>query len=461
MSELISLEEALSVSREELKRKHREYVNPAFQKMLGYLGFDKKFVQAKDTKVWDASGETYIDFLGGYGSLNLGHNPEEVYRAIDQVRSMPNILQSSLGILNASLAENLALLTPGKLRHSFFCNSGAESVEAAIKLARKVTGKSDIISAKGSFHGKTMGALSVSGREKYKQGFEPLLDGCKQVSFGDLEQLERALNHQVAAVLLEPIQGEGGVIIPPEGYLSKARELCDRYKALLIIDEIQTGLGRTGKIFASQWEDVTPDILCLAKSLGGGVMPIGAMVTTSEHWQKAYGSMDSALLHTSTFGGNTVASAAAIQALNSLVENELAEAAKEQGTYLLDGLASLAGKHSLIKEVRGKGLLVGIEFHLPEKDVLNKISKGMVSQMGREYTGAFVAERLLNEYQVITAYTLNNPNVIRLEPPLTITREELDYALNCIEDLVKKYQNFYRLAFSSGKKAVRSFFNSD
>lgn len=458
MTELISLDEALAASREELVSKHRAYVNPAFQKMLGYLGFDKKFVQAQGTKVWDEAGVSYLDFLGGYGSLNLGHNPETVYEAIEKVKSSPNILQASMGILNASLAENLARITPRGLQNTFFCNSGAEAIEASIKLARKVTGRPEIISAQGSFHGKTMGALSVSGRDKFKKGFSPLLPNCKQVPFGDIEALENALSDQVAAVLLEPIQGEGGVIMPPDNYLTKARELCNQYQALLIVDEIQTGLGRTGKLFATQWEQVEPDVLCLAKSLGGGVIPMGAMITRSKHWQAAYGSMDSALLHTSTFGGNTVASAAGIQSLNLLINNDLAEAARTQGAYMLKRLSDLASENTLIKEVRGKGLLIGMEFHLPEKDVLDKISKGMVSQMGREYAGAFVAERLLNEYQVITAYTLNNPNVIRLEPPLTVTSEELDYVIASIKELTNKYDNFYRLALSSGKKAMRSFF---
>nr|WP_240503540.1 aspartate aminotransferase family protein [Natranaerobius trueperi] len=456
MNNLITVEEALEKSINDIKRQHDDYLNPAFRKMLSLLSFDKKFVEAKGVKVWDESGIEYLDFLGGYGSLNLGHNPPEVFEAINMVKKKPNLLQASMGVLNASLGENLASITPGKLQHSYFCNSGAEAVEAAIKIARKSTGKQTIISTQGSFHGKTMGALSVSGREKYKQPFSPMLLKSKQVPFGDIEALRDEIDDDIAAIILEPIQGEGGIVEPTSNYLKEVRNICSQNNVLLIIDEIQTGLGRTGRLFGCEWEEVVPDIICLAKSLGGGVVPIGAMVTTSEVWNNAYGKIDEALLHTSTFGGNTVACAASIASINQIVKQKLDHQARKKGELLKEGLKKLQSKYSLIKDVRGKGLLVGVEFTSPEEGFLNKVSQGMISKLSKEYIGAFVAEKLQNDYNIITAYTLNNPNVIRLEPPLIVNEQEIEYVLESLDQLLDSYSDFYRLAFSSGKKAVSS-----
>ena len=459
-TDLISVDQALEMPREKIAKQHDQYLNPGFRKMLSLLSFDRKFVSAKGTKVWDEDGTAYLDFLGGYGSLNLGHNPPAVLEDLEKVKDKPNLLQASMGVLNASLAENLAAITPGDLRHSFFCNSGAEAIEGAIKLARKATGKGTILSAGGSFHGKTMGALSVSGRDKYKKGFNPLVPDCVQVEFGDASAIQKIISQQdnVAAVLLEPIQGEAGVILPPEGYLREVKDLCQEHGVLLFADEIQTGLGRTGKMFACEHDGVVPDIMCLAKSLGGGVMPIGAYITTPQIWEKAYGKLDEALLHTSTFGGNAMASAAGISALNAIVKEGLVEQAEEMGTYFLEQLQALHEKYDFIKEIRGKGLLIGVEFQSPDKGLLNKLSQGMLTKASKEYVGAFVAEKLHNEYQIITAFTLNNPDVIRLEPPLTVTKEEIDYVVKALDGLLSKHKDFYSLALSSGKKALSSMF---
>ncbi|ACB83705.1 aspartate aminotransferase family protein [Natranaerobius thermophilus] len=459
--ELINIDETLEMTRQELRTKHNNYLNPGFMKMLSLLGFDKKFVRAEGTKVWDDNGIEYLDFLGGYGSLNLGHNPEEVFNALDKIKGSPNILQAAPGTFNAALAENLAAITPGNLQHSFFCNSGAEAVEGAVKLARRATGKSKVISAKGSFHGKTMGSLSVSGRDKFKAGYFPLVPECTQIPYGDDEALREEIDENTAAVILEPVMGEGGVIVPPEGYLSTVSEICSQNNIVFILDEIQTGLGRTGKMLACEWEQITPDIICFAKSLGGGVFPIGAFITTPELWNKAYGRMEEALMHTSTFGGNALATGASIATINSILDNNLPERANEHGEYFINSLKQLDDKHDMIKEVRGQGLLIGIEFNSPEKSVLNKLSKGMLEKVSQEYTGAFVAEKLQNEYQVLTAFTLNNPNVIRLEPPLIVDKEQIDYVVDSLDKLLDHHGDFFKLAFSSGKKAVSSFFKRD
>lgn len=454
----LSLEEALSQSREQVAENHKAYLNAGLVTLMGLLDFNKQFVKAEGIYVWDNQGNRYLDFLGAYGALNIGHNHPKVLAALDRVREAPNLLQASLGTLTGALASNLAVVTPGALQRSFFCNSGAEAVEGALKLARAATGRQGLIYCEGSFHGKTFGALSVTGREKYRKHFQPLLPGCSSVPFGDLDALESRLKEETAAAfIVEPIQGEGGIILPPPGYLPGAKKICSRYGSLLILDEIQTGLGRTGQMLYCQYEGVTPDILCLAKSLGGGVIPLGAYITTDQVWKKAYGSVDKALLHTSTFGGNTWAMAAAIATLEVLYEEKLAKRAAESGEYLLAGLRRLQEKYPLVKDVRGRGLMIGIEFNQPG-DFASKASFGLVNKLSQEYLGSMVAGELLNKHRIITAYTLNNPNVIRLEPPLAVTREQLDTILGALDEIFATHKGFFSMAASGAVSLAKSLF---
>lgn len=393
-----------------------------------------------------------------YGALNVGHNHPTVIEAVKKVMEWPNLLQASLGTVVSALAHNLAQILPGGLSRSFFCNSGAEAVEGALKLARAASGKTKIVYCEGSFHGKTLGALSVTGRQKYQKPFLPLLGPCEMVPFGDLEALEQKIfKKDVAAFILEPIQGEGGVIVPPKGYLSGVRELCDKYDVLLIVDEIQTGFGRTGKMFACEHEGVIPDIICLAKSLGGGVIPIGAYSTKPEIWEKAYGGMERALLHTSTFGGNTWAAAAAIAAINVIVEQNLCEQARANGEYMLNRLKELQNRYSVVKEVRGLGLMTGVEFK-SQAGLMDKLTGGMINKLSEEYFGALVAGELQNKYHVITAYTLNNPNVIRLEPPLVVTKEQIDQVVDALEEIFQRHRSFVGMALATSRTALSSIF---
>jgi len=458
LEEYITIEKAMNMEDGEIKENYRNYINNNFVSMLSLLQFDKIFVRASGVSVWDREGNEYLDFLGGYGSLNLGHNPPEIIEALDKIKDFPNILQASIGIFSAALAHNLALITPGDLSKTFFCNSGAEAVEGALKLARIATGKEKIIYCENSFHGKSFGALSVTGREKYQKFFKPLLPGCESVPFGDIYALERKLSQKdVAAFIVEPIQGEGGINVPPEGYLKMARELCTKYGALLIVDEVQTGFGRTGRMFACEYEDVVPDIMCVAKSLGGSLMPIGAYIARDEIWKKAYGSMDKCLLHTSTFGGNARACAAGIAAIQVIIEKNLPKEAEEKGEYFLGRLKDLKSLNPLIKDVRGKGLLIGIEFNQPE-GLLNKLTGGALGNLSQEYLGAMIASELYHKHRIITAYTLNNPNVIRLEPPLTVTKEQIDKVIYAIEDIFTKNKGFFDVALSTAKTAISSIF---
>ncbi|WP_242868891.1 aspartate aminotransferase family protein [Desulfotomaculum copahuensis] len=453
---LYSLDDAIKLDRRQIRELHKNYGNASLTGMLALLGFDKHFVRARDVSVWDSEGKEYLDFLGAYGALNLGHNHPAVLAALEKVREMPNLLQASLNPLAGALAHNLALLTPGGLQRCFFGNSGAEAVEGALKLARIATGREEIIYCRDSFHGKTFGALSVTGRTKYQEPFKPLLPGCAAVPFGDLKALEKALRPgRAAAFIVEPVQGEGGIILPPPGYLSGARELCTRHGALFIADEIQTGFGRTGHLFACEAEQVEPDVICLAKSLGGGVMPVGAFITTDAIWKKAYGSMEKALLHTSTFGGNTLAAAAALAALEVITGENLAARARENGAYFLEKLKGLQEMFPLLKEVRGRGLMIGLEFNQPG-GLADKASFGLAGKLAGEYMGSLVAGELLNDHGIITAYTLNNPNVIRLEPPLTVTRAQIDRVLAALQDILTKHKGFLSMAAGGVKTVFKS-----
>ncbi|MGE5558595.1 MAG: aspartate aminotransferase family protein [Bacillota bacterium] len=448
---LLTLDDALRLTRAEVVDLHREYVNSSLVKLMSLVDFTKQFVRAEGTRVWDSEGKEYLDFLGAYGALNLGHSHPRVLAALDKARHLPNLIQAALGTLAGALAFNLAQIAPGRLQRSFFCNSGAEAVEGALKLARIATGKTKIISAENSFHGKSFGALSATGRDKYQKPFKPLVPDFYHFPFGDSAALEKLLmGKDAAAVIIEPIQGEGGIIVPPDGFLSGVRDLCSKYNALLILDEIQTGFGRTGKMFACEYEGVEPDVMCLAKSLGGGVMPIGVYIATDTVWQKAYGAVEKAALHSSTFGGNALACAAGLAAIQVLLEEKLPEKAAQLGGYFLGKLQDLKQRYNLVKDVRGRGLLLGMEFKQPT-GILDKLTGGALSQIAKEYTGAMVAGELMNKHRIITAYTLNNPNVIRLEPPLTVKREEIDTLLAALEDIFMHNKSFFSLAASAGK----------
>ena len=454
---MISLEAALHLGESSARELFKNYQNPGIATMLSLVGFDRTYVSGSGTVIKDSLGNEYLDFLAGYGSLNLGHNPERVLKAVEAVNMRPNILQLSINPISAALAHNLALVAPGALKRTFFCNSGTEAVEGALKLARAATGKKSIIYCQNSFHGKTMGSLSVTGRKKYRKEFVPLVPNCIEIPFGDANALEKKLkdNSDIAAFILEPIQGEGGINVPPEGYLRDVRRICSKYDVLLILDEVQTGLARTGKMFACQHEDVVPDILCLAKSLGGGVMPIGAFITTDSLWEKAYGGIEKSTLHTSTFGGNTRAAAAGLATLQEIIENDLASAAAEKGSYILEKINSMKEKYPLLKDVRGKGLLIGLEFAEPSS-VTNKLTGRIAGKLAQEYVGAIVAGDLYRHGKVLTAYTLNNPNVIRLEPPLTVSFEEIDKMLQALDLVLKKNSSTAKAAFSGIRNAITS-----
>lgn len=435
MENFISLEDGLGFARKQIRETFKKHVNPGLAGLLALLDLDKNFVRADGALLWDEDGKEYVDFVAGFGSLNLGHNPPAVLNAIERVKGAPVILHTSPSKLAAVLAHNLAQVAPGELQNCFFCNSGSEAVEAALKLARAATGRQRLVYCDGAMHGKTMGALSVSGGEYYNRPFGPLLPECQKIPYGDTVALEMVLRDERAACfLVEPIQVEAGIVVPGEGYLTKVREICNRYGTLLIVDESQTGFGRCGEMFACEREKVIPDVICLSKFLGGGVFPVAGLITTAEIWNKAFGGIDKCLLHTSTFGNSTPGMAAGIAALQELVDQDLPAQAREKGAYLMQKLKVLARDSSLIKEIRGTGLLLGIALNPLTQNARQKLSNEQTAVLGDEFFVSIVAQDLLNRHNIISTYTLNDPHVLRVEPPLTITYEQLDQFVESLDD---------------------------
>ena len=358
-------------------------------------------------------GEEYVDCLGGYGIFSLGHRHPEVVRAVkDQLDRMPLHSQYLVNPVTAEAGRRLAEVTPGRLRRTFFCNSGTEAVEGALKLARLHTKKRGFVSTENSFHGKSMGSLSVTGRTVFREPFQPLLQDVTFAPYGDAAAIEKAIPKDTAAVILEPVQGEGGVIVPPDDYWPRVREICSKNDVLLIADEVQTGLGRTGALFGVNHWNVVPDILCLAKALSGGVIPCGSFTTTDEIYASFH---PNPMWHSSTFGNNPLAATAAMKAIEITVRDGLSERSARLGASLLERLRSLQRKHPrAIDQVRGKGLLIGIE-------------------MRDEALGAALSEKLYDK-RVLVAYALNRPRVIRIEPPLNIPENLLDRLVDALEE---------------------------
>jgi len=417
MGDRMALDEA-AVERlsEETTEKYRNHVNPGIASILNFGGFGVPEERAEGCYIWDASGRKYLDCVGGYGAFSLGHlNP----RVVDAVKKQldKEALKSHFFMSSelADACELMASVLPGDINYSFLCNSGTEAVEGALKCARVHTGRPEFIGAVNSFHGKTFGSLSVSGREVYKQKFQPLLPVAKNVPFGDADALANAISDQTAAVILEVVQGEGGVIVAPDDYFPKVREICDRNDSLLILDEVRTGFGRTGKMFASEHYGIVPDIVTMAKALGGGVMPVGAFSANEDIWNSMFG--QNPYLHSTTFGGNPLACAAVIAAIKTTIEESLVERSRVLGEKLLKGLKEVQSRYpEMIVDVRGKGLLAGIEF--AEDDIAALVITGC----GRR--------------DLLAAYSLNNPKVVRVEPPLIIEETELDRAIDIIAESV-------------------------
>ncbi len=364
----------------------------------------------------DVSGREFIDCLGGFGIFALGHRHPKVVAAVKA--QMDRLALHSQWMLNprsADAARRLAEITPGDLRKTFWCSTGTEAVEGALKLARLYTGKSKFISTINSFHGKTLGSLSVTGRDLFRKPFLPLLEATF-VPYGDADAIDDAIDDRTAAVILEPIQGEGGVIVPPDNYLLAVRRICTSRGVLMLLDEVQTGLGRTGKMFGCNHSGVVPDIMSLGKAISGGVIPCAAFHTTDEIFNSFH---QNPFYHTSTFGANPMATTAAAATIQTLQEENLVARSAEIGNYFKAGLEQLHKLYpAIIRDVRGQGLLIGVEI--------------IDARVGES-----LAQRMFDR-NVLIAYTLNKPEVIRIEPPLIITTKLVDLALERFEDSLQE-----------------------
>ena len=374
-----------------------------------YQRFPINISLGKDAYIWDTSGKEYVDCMGGYGVALVGHCNNRIVKAVkDQAEKLIVCHMSAYNDTRLRFLQKLSRLAPEGLNKIFFCNSGAEAVEAALKFSRKYSGKPGIIAMNGAYHGKTFGALSITHNEKYRRSFMPLLSGVKFVPYNDSSKLEGAIDDNIGTVILEPIQGETGIIVPPDGLIQRIREICNRRKLVLIFDEIQTGLGRTGKMWAGQNWGTTPDIMCLAKGIAGGV-PMGLTLVKPEIMEAMKVGE-----HSSTFAGSPLACAAGIATLDALVEDKLVENASSTGKYFKNGLLALGDRHKIIREVRGLGMMLAVEMRFDVRDILfDGIRNGLLML----YSGR---------------------NIIRLLPPLVIDEKTVARALEIMDQLFAK-----------------------
>lgn len=426
----------------------RDLLNPTLKDVLETFCLDKNYVFGKDSYLMDENGRSYLDFIAQYGAVPFGYNPDFIWDKLEEVRKrgLPALVQPSLPGEALLLANRLAECTPGDLCYCTFCQSGTEAVEASFKLARSATGKEIIVSTTNSFHGKTLGALSATGKDSYQRPFRAPAPGFMRIPYNDLNALEEVLQargDEIAAFVVEPVQGEGGIIVAKPGYLKGAQKLCNEYGVVFIVDEIQTGLGRTGRLFACEHEDAEPDVLLLAKAIGGGILPLGVCISSPRVWNDDFG-----MLHSSTFANNNVSCAVGIAVLDKLQENDqaLIKEVEYKGKYLLEKLAAIDKKYpGVIKEIRGSGLMAGVEFH----DLKDCGSMDMSYLVDREGFTALIVGFLLEKYNIRLAPYLNSSMTLRLEPTLTITLQEIDIVIEAVDVVCrilfnKDYSKLYR-----------------
>jgi putrescine aminotransferase len=411
-----------------------ENVNPGWLEYRKSVSTDAAFVEWTDTEdhFEDLYGTQFIDCLGGFGIFTCGHRNPAILKTVKaQLDKYALHSQELVDPLRGYLAKIMAMITPGDLQYCFFTNGGAEAVEMALKLARLATGGRWFISSIGAFHGKSMGAISMGGKGAYREDYIPLIQQVQHVEYGNAEAMEAAIKNlqtvgeKVAGVILEPIQGEAGVIIPPPGYLKKVREICDKYGVALILDEIQTGMGRTGTMWRCEYEDVIPDIMTYGKAFGGGIMPITGIIARPKMWVDKL--IDNPwILGSPTFGGNPLACSAALATIKFMLENDIPRMCKEKGDYIMEKLGELQKKYpTVLKSFRGAGLLICMEF--PEAEVGYRVTKGLF------------------ERHVMTAGTLVNAKTVRIEPPAVLSQESIDAVLIRLDEAIADAKKEFKL----------------
>jgi len=430
---------------------HLRHLNGQMVKVLQTIGYDVDFCRGKGQYLYDRDGTRYLDLLSGFGVFAIGRNHPVLREALKSVldSELPNLVQMDVSTLAGILAERLLARVP-YLDKVFFANSGAESVEAAIKFARAATGRPGIVYCEHAFHGLSYGALSLNGDDVFRSGFEPLLPDCFSVPFNDLLALEKALRSRtIAAFIVEPIQGKG-VTLPADDYLKTAADLCRRHGTLFVADEIQTGLGRTGRFLAVEHWGVEPDMVLIAKSLSGGHVPVGAVLARKHIFEKVFNRMDRAVVHGSTFAKNDLAMAAGIATLDVLASEGMIENAARTGEYLLRGLAAMTERYELLREVRGKGLMIGIEFGPPKSfklksswNILEAANKGLFCQL--------ITIPLLKDHKILCQVAGHASHTVKLLPPFVISDADCDWILDAFDSVIADSHRVPGAIWSLGK----------
>jgi ornithine--oxo-acid transaminase len=419
------------------------FLNPQMGRILRTLGFDRVWRHGEGAHLIDSEGERYLDMFGGYGVFAIGRNHPDVIEAIEEVMAARtgNLPQLGVTLLSGVLAEQLLSRAPHSVAAMIPANTGTEAVEAAIKVARAATSRPRVLFAEHAFHGLTLGSLSLNGNAEFRDGFGPLLPGCDPVEFGDLDALERELARgDVAALVLEPVQGKG-VNLPPEGYLADAQRLCRDAGALFVCDEVQTGLGRTGRFLALEHWELEPDMVCLAKALSGGLVPIGAVLVSRAAFEKVFDGMERAVRHGSTFGGNDLAAAAALATLRVLDREGLVERSQRMGALLLELTRPLMERHEVVCDVRGLGLMWAIEFGPPA----GRVRRSLWDAVERRQAGLFsqlVTVPLFHDHRILCQVAGHRMNTIKVLPALTIEEEEVRRFAAALEETIAAAERY-------------------
>jgi ornithine--oxo-acid transaminase len=419
------------------------FLNPQMGRILRTLGFDKVWKGGDGAHLVDAEGERYLDLFGGYGVFAVGRNHPQLIAAIEEVMAARtgNLPQLGVTLLSGVLAEQLLARAPASVAAMVPANTGTEAVEAAIKISRAATGRARVLFAEHAFHGLTLGALSINGNDEFREGFGPFLPGCEPVGFGDLAALRQQLElGDVAALVLEPIQGKG-VNLPPEGYLQAAQSLCRGAGALFVCDEVQTGIGRTGRFLALEHWDLEPDMICLSKALSGGLVPVGAVLVSRPAFDRVFDGMERAVRHGSTFGGNDLAAAAALATLRVLDEEQLVGRAERLGELLLELTRPLVERFEIVRDVRGLGLMWAIEFGPPS----GAAGRRLWESVERRQPGLFsqlVTVPLFHEHRIFCQVAGHHMNVIKALPALTIEEAEIRRFAAALEETIAAAERY-------------------
>lgn len=435
---------------------HEQYLNKQMVRVLKTIGYDKKYTKARGQYLYDEDNNQYLDLLSGFGVFAVGRNHPTIIAALKETLTLelPNLLQMDVSLLSGLLAQKIITTTPHNLNKLFFCNSGAEAVEAAIKFARYTTGRERIVYCEHGFHGLTLGALSLNGEAIFRDGFGPLLPACNAIPFNDLDALEHALkNNDVAAFIVEPIQGKG-VNIPADNYLPNVEHLCQKYGTLFVADEIQTGLGRTGKFWAIDHWQVKPDMILMAKALSGGFIPIGAVAMTTKIMDTVFNRMDRAVVHGSTFSKNNMAMAAGLATLQVIGDEKLLANSAKIGADIVRSINATTSQHEFLKEARGKGLMIAIEFCSP-KSLTLKAAWSMLEAANQGLFCQMVTIPLFKEHRLLTQVAGHGMNVVKLLPPLNITQQDRDWIVQSFDTVITKTHKIPGSVWDLGKNLMQ------